>query len=133
MKRFDCFLLGIAFLCPVSTSAQAADAGSATVRASGTATVSVRPTLASISFTMSTTSPSASLAGAEVAATADTLRAALVALGIPRDSLVSGGQWRWWRGRLTTERIEAVLRGPNRCAEPLRPATGYDLYGSGSR
>lgn len=129
MKRLNCLWVGFALLCPASASAQAADTASPTVRASGTATVSVRPTLASITFTMSTTNPSASRAGAEVAATADTLRAALAALGIPRDSLVSGSRWRWWRGRLTTNVSRPYCEDPNvainRC--DLRQDTTYTV------
>jgi hypothetical protein len=39
-------------------------------------------------------------AGRRLAVKADSLRRALSTLGIPRDSLVSGSRWNWWRGRI---------------------------------
>ncbi len=39
-------------------------------------------------------------AGARVAAKADSVRRALVALGIPRDSLLSGSKYYWWPDRI---------------------------------
>lgn len=101
MRKVDVLLLGIALLGHASASAQAADPSPPRIHASGTATVSVRPTLASITFTMSATHSSASLAGQIVAARADSLRTVLTALGIPGDSLISGSRWRWWQGRLS--------------------------------
>ncbi len=113
MRRFAVFLLGAALLGPASATAQAADMASPTIQASGTSRVSVRPTLASITFTMSATHSSASVAGEIVAARASSLRTALTALGIPGDSLISGSRWRWWQGRLTTQVSRPYCEDPN--------------------
>lgn len=70
------------------------------VRTSATAERSVRPDLAIVTFSFNATGPTPLAAGRAVAARADSLRRALQALGIPRDSLVSGSRWYWWRGRV---------------------------------
>jgi len=60
----------------------------------------VRPDLATITLQFSAEGRTPAQAGSRVAAKADSLRRALVALGISKDSLLSGSQWYWWRGRL---------------------------------
>ena len=79
------------------------------VVASATAQRSVRPDLATLTLQLNRTGPTATLAARAVAFKADSLRRALEALGIPRDSIVSPGRqsW-WWWGRPRME----VIPGP---------------------
>lgn len=70
------------------------------IRTAGTATRGVKPDLATIELQFFVDGSSPKEAGARVAMRADSLRRALVALGIPRDSLVSRSQWYWWSGRI---------------------------------
>lgn len=89
------------------------------VRTAATAQRSVRPDLASVTFSFSASGPTPLAAGRAVAARADSLRRALQALGIPRDSLVSGSRWYWWRGR-----IEMVVGPPRYLPMPRDSVTG---------
>jgi uncharacterized protein len=75
---------------------------SAEVRTSGTAVRTIPPDLATLTVQLSAMGESPSIAMAAVAERARAIRDALVRLGIPRDSLVTGGRWYWWRGRVET-------------------------------
>lgn len=70
------------------------------VVAVGTAQRSVRPDLATITLQFTGDGKTSGAAGIRVASRADSLRRALTAVGIPRDSLVSNSRWYWWRGRV---------------------------------
>lgn len=91
------------------------------VRTAATAERSVRPELASVTFSFNAIGPTPLAAGRAVAARADSLRRALQALGIPRDSLVSGSRWYWWRGR-----IEMVVNQPRYVPMPRDPISGVN-------
>ena len=72
------------------------------VRTVATAERRVRPDFATVTLRFNAERESPRAAGAAVAAQADSLRRALGALGIPRDSLVSSTDWYSWRGRIET-------------------------------
>ena len=79
----------------------------AVITTKGQFTRRVRPDLATVSLSFTADGRTALEAGLRVAARADTLRLAFQGLGIPRDSLLSGHQWYWWRGR-----VERILGQP---------------------
>jgi len=89
------------------------------VRTTGVAERSARPDLAVITFSFSAPGRTPMAAGQAVAARAERFRRALQALGIPRDSLISGSRWYWWRGR-----IDSVFSGPRYVPMPRDPVTG---------
>ena len=68
MRKLNWLMLGAALLGPAGVEAQTTDSTPSRIQASGTASVSVRPTLATITFTMSETHSSAATAGQKVAA-----------------------------------------------------------------
>jgi len=80
---------------PRSASAQA----TSEVRASGTATVAVDADLAIVTIQYSAGGRTPAIAGRAAAMRANAIRAAIVALGIPRDSLPTTGRWGRWGNR----------------------------------
>ncbi len=101
----------------MALQAQGAAADSAEIRASGTATRSIRPNRAAVTFQFNVVDSTPALAGAKLAARADSVRRALMAIGIPRDSLVTGSRWYWWPGR-----IEVIQQ--SRCIRTADPRVG---------
>jgi uncharacterized protein len=103
ITRLAVFVIGLT--CPmVEIHGQASSVSSnipaPEVRTTGTARRSVRPDLATVTFQFSADGKNPRAAGIRVADRADSLRRALAALGIPRDSLISASRWSWWRGRM---------------------------------
>ena len=84
----------------------------AQIRASGTAHRALRPELATLTLSFTGTGRSPASAGRAVAMRADSLRRAFVALGIPRDSLISGSRWYWWRGRIEVQTAQRQVVHP---------------------
>ena len=74
----------------------------AEVRTVATIERSVQPDLATVTLQFAAQGGTPIEAGRRLAVRADSLRRALVTLGIPRDSLVSRSRWYWWRGRIET-------------------------------
>lgn len=89
------------------------------IHATGSAEIGVRPDLAILTLSFSATGISAPEGGRAVAARADSIRRSLMALGIPRDSLVSASRWSWWRGR-----VEISVGPPRQVSGPRDPVTG---------
>jgi uncharacterized protein YggE len=86
---------------PGSTSAQAADSsGGARIRTVGTAVQHVQPNRAVVRLNFFAEGRSTKEAGRRLAARADSLRRALIGIGIPRDSLTTASDWYWWGGRV---------------------------------
>lgn len=73
------------------------------IEANGTVTRSVPPNSASMTLTFSVVDSTPARAGARLAIRADSVRRALVAIGIPRDSLITASKWYWWPQRLKLE------------------------------
>jgi uncharacterized protein len=73
------------------------------VRTSGVASIPVRANLATVTFEFSARGRTPRAAGKATAARANAIRRALIAVGIPRDSLPTGGQWGWWGSRARLE------------------------------
>ncbi len=96
---------------PPSVSAQGLVGDSAEVRTMGFATRNVRPNRATVTLRFSVIDSTPSQAGAALALRADSVRRALIPLGIPRDSMVTGSRWSWWNGRM------AIVNGPIRCRQ----------------
>lgn len=98
-------VLGIGLIWPTielqgQTSSAAGKSETPEIRTVGTAQRSVRADVASVTLQFTGDGRTPRDAGLRVAARADSLRRALAGLGIPRDSLVTGSRWSWWRGRL---------------------------------
>jgi uncharacterized protein YggE len=89
--------LGVALLAaaPVTTRAQA----TSEVRANGTATIPVDADLAIVTIQYSAGGRTPAIAGRAAATRANAIRAAIIALGIPADSLPTTGRWGRWGGR----------------------------------
>jgi uncharacterized protein YggE len=95
--------LTVAVLCASDlASAQAAvvDTAHAQVRTVGTAVRHVPPNLAIVRLNFLAEGRSPREAGRRLAARADSLRRALISIGIPRDSLATASEWYWWGGRV---------------------------------
>jgi uncharacterized protein YggE len=71
-----------------------------TVQTAATAQRNVRPDVAILTLSFSALGRTPAAAGEALASRADGIRRALQGLGIPRDSLLSGSRWYWWRGRV---------------------------------
>lgn len=81
------------------------------VRTSATAERGIRPDWASVSFSFSSVGPTTAEAGRLVARRADSLRRALQAIGIPRDSLVTTSAFQGYRSRIESAgRTRSVTR-----------------------
>jgi uncharacterized protein len=76
------------------------DSAHSQVRTVATAVRHVPPNLAIVKLTFTAEGRSTREAGKHLAARADSLRRALVAIGIPRDSLATASDWYWWGGRV---------------------------------
>lgn len=92
-------------------------ADTAAVRAVGTAERSVRPDVASLTLQFSAVDSTPGAAAARLALRADTVRRAMMALGVPRDSLLTGSRWRWWN-----RRVEELVH--NQCVPTEDPRVG---------
>lgn len=123
MKRHLAISAGLLLVLSGLLSAQGpvSKAGVSEVRTVGTAQRSVRPDLAVVTLEFSAVGANPREAGQRVAARADSLRRALHAIGIPRDSLVTGSKWQWWGGRLE------VLPGATRHIPPPPGTSGPTL------
>lgn len=108
-----------AIAAPVPTVAQDKPPAPPQVYTAATVTRSIRPDLAVITVRFSAEGESPIEAGASLALRADSLRRALQSLGIPRDSLISGSQWYWWRGRVEAHPHSKCL--PVRLPRPTGP------------
>jgi uncharacterized protein YggE len=93
--------MAVLALAPLSAAwPQARVSDTAEVRTAATATRSVRPDRSSFTLQFTADGPTPELAGQHLAARADSVRQALAALGIPRDSITTGSRWYWWRDRI---------------------------------
>ena len=88
-------VVAIAAAAPASVIAQ----GTSEVRASGAATVSVDADLAIVTIQYSAGGRSPAIAGRAAALRANAIRAAIIALGIPKDSLPTTGRYGRWGSR----------------------------------
>jgi uncharacterized protein YggE len=70
------------------------------IRASATASRQIPPDLATLTVRFSAPGATPLEAGQRLAGRTDSLRQALAAIGIPRDSVVNGSRWYWWPGRI---------------------------------
>jgi uncharacterized protein YggE len=95
-------LTAVLFGASSSTSAQVAgpDTVHSQVRTVGTAVRRVPPNLAIVKLSFVAEGHSAREAGRRLAARADSVRRALMSIGIPRDSLATASEWYWWGGRI---------------------------------
>lgn len=94
-------------------AAQDPQPDSAVISTSATVTRSVRPNLATFTLQFFVVDSTPGVAGEHLARRADSLRRALVAIGIPRDSLVTGSRWYWWPGRVETVPTQTCVASPN--------------------
>jgi uncharacterized protein len=69
------------------------------IHTSATASISVPANLAVVTLEFSARGRTARTAGKATATRANAIRRALIAIGIPRDSLPTGGPWGWWGDR----------------------------------
>lgn len=83
------------------------------VRTQATAKRAIRPNLATLTVQISALGASAREAGARVAARADSVRRAVQALGIPRDSVWTSSSMGWyWQGRVDVVAGQQVWHNP---------------------
>jgi uncharacterized protein YggE len=85
---------------------------SAEVRTAGSASRSVPADMATFSLEYTVTDSTPVRAGRRLAERTRQVRDALETLGIPRDSVLTGSRFYWWRGRIET------VAGAFRCADP---------------
>ncbi len=83
-----------------AANAQTLRLDTAEVRTAASAQRSVPPDLATVTLRFAADGTTPGAAGARLAMRADSLRRALLSIGIPRDSVVTGSHWGWWNGRL---------------------------------
>ncbi len=69
------------------------------IRTSASWSLTVPPDLATINITFTARGRSPRAAGLAAAERANAIRRALIAVGIPKDSLPTGGRWGWWGNR----------------------------------
>jgi uncharacterized protein len=98
---------------PTAAAGQDKTATPPQVITSATVVRHIRPELAIVTVRFSASGRSPIDAGQSVAARADSLRGALQSLGIPRDSLINGSQWYWWRGRVEVHPQPVCVRPPD--------------------
>jgi len=111
---------------PSLAVAQQGGLDSAQVRTSATARRDIRPDQASFTLQFTADGRTPAEAGQRLAARADSVRRALMALGIPRDSMVTGSGWYWWPQRiqvLTAPRLIPYNTALQVNREPVRGAT----------
>lgn len=94
--------LSIVAIFSLATSAAAQDKEPATpqIRTTGTATRNIRPDRAWLTLKFAVVDSTPALAGQRLALRADSVRQAIIGLGIPRDSLLTGSRWYWWPNRI---------------------------------
>lgn len=101
MNRFS--LLGLALALLIATAAPAQVVGVAPaseIVSAASADRAVSADLATVTLRFSRMGPTPALAGRALALRTDSVRAALASIGVPRDSVVNGSRWYWWRGRV---------------------------------
>jgi uncharacterized protein YggE len=81
------------------------------VRASGFATVGLEPDLAIVTVQYTASGKTPAIAGKAAAARADAIRKAIVALGVPYDSIPTKGRYSWW---WSGNRSDMQVRNNNR-------------------
>lgn len=100
-KALNLLLLGALAALASTGAAQVAGGDSADVRTGFTARRSIRATQASLTVQFTGEGASPAKAQARVALRADSVRRALEALGISRDSIITSSSWSWWPDRIT--------------------------------
>jgi uncharacterized protein YggE len=105
MLRIALSALVLALLLAASAGAQTPAPPEIATTASAEQRVPADLAMVSVRFSRMGRTPAA--AGRALALKADSIRTALAALGVPRDSVVNGSRWYWWRGRI--EQVETPL------------------------
>lgn len=116
MMRIALLALVLVPLAAPSVRAQEAQPGlpveAPEILSAASAERSVSADLATVTLRFWRTGATPADAGRALALKSDSVRAALGVLGVPRDSVVSGSRWYWWRGRIevveTDGRLEDV-------------------------
>jgi len=85
---------------PVAAQTNIIDSLRPEVRTVATAVRRVAPNVAVLRLNISGDGRSVKEAGRRLAMGADSLRRALMSLGVPRDSLLTSSDWYWWGGRI---------------------------------
>jgi len=106
-----------------SSQAAAVDSARSQVRTIGTAVRRVPPNLAMVRLSFTAEGRSAREAGRKLAARADSLRRALMGIGIPRDSLTTASDYYWWTGR-----VEVVVSNSRLVQLPTPDSLGRLSY-----
>lgn len=113
MREFGIHTPGLVLLGTLVAAGLAAQASpdKPEVRTSATATRGVRANGAVLTLQFTSEDSTPALAGRRLALRADSVRQVLVALGVPRDSLITASRWSWG-----SDRVQAFARA--RCAAP---------------
>jgi uncharacterized protein YggE len=107
MLRIALSALVLASLLAASAGAQTAAPAPPEIATTASAEQRVPADLAVVSVRFSRMGRTPAAAGRALGLKADSIRTALAALGVPRDSVVNGSRWYWWRGRI--ELVETAL------------------------
>lgn len=106
---------------PLTAMAQAGTTDTAEVRTAAVARRSIPATEARVTLQFAEVDSTPAAAGQRLAARADSVRRVLMALGIRRDSLLTGSRWYWWSDRMQTFTRPRCLTGkPGRTCEQAR-------------
>ncbi|MDP1889754.1 MAG: SIMPL domain-containing protein, partial [Gemmatimonadaceae bacterium] len=115
--------------------AQVSSADSAEVRTGFTARRSIRATQASLTVQFTADGATPSKAQALLALRADSVRRALEALGIPRDSIVTSSSWSWWPERIQVMTRQRLQKAPGGSVHLVMDTIRYEggAYGVSPR
>lgn len=123
---FASLVIGASAVLAGAAEAQVPGADSADVRTGFTARRSIRASQASLTvqFTADGTTPAR--AQARLAQRADSVRRALEALGIPRDSIVTSSSWSWWPERIQVTTRQRIQQLPATRAQAVLDTVWYE-------
>ncbi|MHB8840026.1 MAG: SIMPL domain-containing protein [Gemmatimonadaceae bacterium] len=119
-------VIGASAVLAATARAQDPGADSAEVRTGFTARRSIRASQASLTVQFTADGPTPAKAQARLALRADSVRRALEALGIPRDSMVTSSSWSWWPERIQVTTRQRIQQLPATRAQAVLDTVWYE-------
>lgn len=123
---FVLLLIGVSAVLAGAAGAQSPGADSAEVRTGFTARRSIRASQASMTVQFTADGATPAKAQARLALRADSVRRALEALGIPRDSIVTSSSWSWWPERMQVTTRQRIQQLPATRAQAVLDTVWYE-------
>jgi len=120
------FLVGASTVLAGAAQAQDPGADSAEVRTGFTARRSIRASQASLTVQFTADGPTPAKAQARLAQRSDSVRRALEALSIPRDSIVTSSSWSWWPERIQVTTRQHIQQLPATRAQAVMDTVWYE-------